>query len=33
MNPPRNDSFAWMLAIARDIAIIVFVIVYIVETI
>ena len=31
--PPRTDSFAWLLAILRDIAIIVFVIVYVIHTV
>lgn len=31
-HPARNDSFAWLLAIARDIALIVFVIVYVIHT-
>jgi hypothetical protein len=31
--PPRTDSFAWLLAILRDIALIVFVIVYVIHTV
>jgi hypothetical protein len=31
--PPRTDSFAWLLAIARDIALIVFVVVYVIHTV
>jgi hypothetical protein len=31
--PVRNDSFAWLLAILRDIALIVFVIVYVIHTV
>jgi hypothetical protein len=30
--PARNDSFACLLAIARDIALIVFVIVFVIDT-
>lgn len=30
---PRNDSFAWLLALLRDIALIVFVIVYVIHTV
>lgn len=32
-HPARTDSTAWLLAIARDIALIVFVIVYVLETV
>lgn len=31
--PPRTDSFAWMLAILRDIALIVLAVVYVVHTV
>lgn len=31
--PARTDSFAWLLAIARDIALIVFVVVYVIHTV
>lgn len=31
--PPRTDSFAWLLALLRDIALIVFVIVYVIHTV
>jgi hypothetical protein len=33
MTPARNDSFAWMLAILRDVALIVFVVVYVIHTV
>lgn len=33
MTPDRNDSFAVLLAILRDIALIVFVIVYVLHTV
>lgn len=33
MVPTRNDSFAWLLAILRDVAIVVFVIVYVIDTV
>ena len=32
-HPARNDSFAWLLAISRHIALIVFVIVYVIHTV
>jgi hypothetical protein len=32
MTPARDDSFAWLLAIARDIALIVFCVVYVLHT-
>ena len=32
-HPARNDSLAWLLAILRDIALIVFVIVYVIHTV
>ena len=32
MQPARNDSFAWIVAIMRDIALIAFCIVFIIDT-
>jgi hypothetical protein len=32
MTPPQNDSFVWIVALLRDIALIAFCVVYILET-
>ena len=32
-HPARNDSFAWVVAFARDIALIVFCVVYVLENV